>query len=146
MLALVVLRFLYFFLLLPVFAASALSSFIYHIARAPYCFPQFKFLIWHFEILFFEKSKIVFFFSFNLNANVFKVYETSVVSIVENTLLRVRTGLWFRSDRDKRMNNCPDSDSNGKIILNSFQLATEFYQWIYRIRTLFLFFVFLVVR
>lgn len=71
---------------------------------------------------------------------------TKRVSIVENTLLRVRTGLWFRSDRDKRMNNCPDSDSNGKIILNSFQLATEFYQWIYRIRTLFLFFVFLVVR
>lgn len=145
MLALVVLRFLYFFLLLPVFAASALSSFIYHIARAPYCFPQFKFLIWHFEILFFEKSKIVFFFFLSIWTRMYSKC-TKRVSIVENTLLRVRTGLWFRSDRDKRMNNCPDSDSNGKIILNSFQLATEFYQWIYRIRTLFLFFVFLVVR
>lgn len=98
-LALVVLRFLYF-----TFARFRGLCFIIihlHIAphpQSPYCFPQFKFLIRHFESVL---RKIEFFFlstGINLDANIFKVYSRTIDVIVENTLLRVRTRL-IRSNR-----------------------------------------------
>lgn len=66
--------------------------------QPPYCFPQFKFLIRHFESVL---RKIEFFFlstGINLDANIFKVYSRTIDVIVENTLLRVRTRL-IRSNR-----------------------------------------------
>lgn len=93
-LALVVLRFLYF-----TFARFRGLCFYHHsftyrppapYPLPPYCSPRFKFLIRHFETV---PRKIESFFlstGINLDANIFKVY-TGI--IVENTLLRVRTRL-----------------------------------------------------
>lgn len=130
-LALVVLRFLYFFYFCPFSRPLLCHHSFTHRPNPSTAFLSSNFLSGILKFCSSKNRRFFFFLStgINLDANVFKrVYETNLVSIVENTLLRVRTGLSFRSDRDKRMNNCPDSDSNGKMILNSFQLATEFYQ------------------